>query len=163
MQRENPKTQTSRGVDWFLQESCGRCTFPYDLSVQDGYFTCTTSDYVIFRAKLSTYDPSIDLTSLKANLNNFLTRQDREAQITINEGRYLVEPGPCGLTVPHFDFPHCFNETHGSVDNATTQAAISTAPQDNTVTTIVAIMCSTVVILVLSGCFVFLVMGLRKT
>ena len=162
MQREYPNTQTSRGVDWILHESCGQCTFPYDLSVPDGYFTCTTSDYVIFRAKLSTHDPSIDLTSLKANLANFLARQDRETRITVNEGGYLVEPGPCGLTVPRFDFPHCFNDTHGSVDNATTQAAISTAPQDNTVTTIVAIMCGTVVILVLSTCIVFLVVGLRK-
>ena len=162
MQREHPSTQTSRGVDWILHESCGQCILPYDLSVQDGYFICTTSDYVIFRSKLSTHDPLIDLTSLKANLINFLTEQDREAQITINEVEYSIEPGPCGLTVPHLDSPHCFNDTHGSMDNATTQAAISDAPQDNTVTTIVAIMCGTVVILVLSTCIVFLVVGLRK-
>ena len=101
MQGEYSSTQTSRGVDWILHESCGHCTLPYDLSVQDGYFICTTSDYVIFRSKVSTHDPAIDLTSLKANLNNFLTRQDREAQITIRGGGYLVEAGPCGLTVTH--------------------------------------------------------------
>ena len=146
-------TQTSNEVYWILHQSC-QCTFPYDLSVQDGYFTCTTSDYVIFRAKLSTSDPSIDLTSLKANLTNFLTEQDSEAQITVNGGGYLVEPGPCGLTVPHLNSPHCFSRT---------QAAVSTPHQDNTaVITIVAIMCSTMLILVLSGCIIFLVMGLRK-
>ena len=154
-------TQTSRGVTWLLHLSC-QCTLPYNLSVQDGYFTCTTGDYVIFRAKLSTYDPTTSLTSLTANLNNFLTRQDREARITINGGGYLVEPGPCGLTVPHLNFHHCFNDTHHSGDGAPTQAAIASPRQDNTVITIVATMCAAMVIVVLSGCIVFLVMGLRK-
>ena len=161
----SPSVQASSEVYWILHQSC-QCTFPYDLSVQDGYFTCTTSDYVIFRAKLSTSDPSIDLTSLKANLTNFLTEQDREARITINGGGYLVEPGPCGLTVPRLDSPHCFNRTYDSGDNVsvpTAQAAVSTPRQDSTAfTTAVAIMCGTMLILVLSGCIVFLVLGLRK-
>ena len=152
MQLLSSLTQTSREVNWILQEGCSQCirTSPDDLSVQDGYFTCTTSDYVIFRAKLSTNDLSINLTSLTTNLANIL--QDREAQIIVNNVEYLVEPGPCGLTVPHLDFPHCLNDTHGNVP-----------PQDNTVTTAtVAIMCSTMLILVLSTCVIFLVMGLQK-
>ena len=43
--------------------------------------------------------------------------------------------------------------------------AVSTSspPQDYTaITTIVAVMCATMLILVLSGCVVFLVIGLRK-
>ena len=162
----SPSVQASSEVFWILHEGC-QCTLPYDLSVQDGYFTCTKSDYVIFRAKLSTlYDSSIDLTSLKDNLTNFLTEQDREARITINGGGYLVEPGPCGLTVPRLDSPHCFNRTHDSENNVsvpTAQAAVSTPRQDNTaLTTAVAIMCGTMLILVLSGCIVLLVLGLWK-
>ena len=162
-QSSSTQWQTRSQVNLILHESCSQCTSPYDLSVPDGYFTCTTSDYVIFRAKIqfSTSDPSIDLTTLKANLANLL--QDRETRIIVNNVEYILEPGPCGLTVPHLDFPHCFNDTHGSVDNTPTQVAISTAPQDNTaVITAVAIMCGTMLILVLSGCFVFLVMGLQK-
>ena len=160
-------TQTIRELYWILYKSC-ECALPYDLSVQDGYFTCMTSDYIIFRAKLSTNDLSTDLESLKVDLNNFLTRQDRETRITINELRYVISPGPCGLIVPHLDSPHCFNDTLGSenttvMPTAQLQAAVSTPPQDYTaVTTIVAVMCGTILILVLSGCVVFLVIGLRK-
>ena len=123
---------------------------------------------MIFRAKLSTKDLSTDLESLKVDLNNSLTRQDRETRIIINGIRYLVSSGPCGLTVPHLDSPHCFNDTLGSenktmMPTAQLQAAVSTPPQDHTaVTTIVAVMCGTMLILVLSGCVVFLVIGLRK-
>ena len=152
-------TQTSRELYWILYRSC-ECTLPYDLSLQDGYFTCTTSDYIIFRAKLSTKDLSTDLESLKVDLNNLLTRQDRETRITINEVGYVISPGPCGLTVPHLDSPHCFKNL---MPTAQLQAAVSTPSQDYTaVTTIVAVMCATMLILVLSGFVVFLVIGLRK-
>ena len=163
----NTATQTIRELHWILYESC-QCTLPYDLSLQDGYFTCTTSDYIIFRAELSTTDLSTDLESLKVGLNNFITRQDRETRININDVRYIISPGPCGLTVPYLDSPHCFNDTLGSenktmMPTAQPQAAVSTPPQDYTaVTTIVAVMCGTMLILVLSGCVVFLVIGLRK-
>ena len=160
--------QMSSEVNWLLYKSC-QCTLPYDLSVQDGYFTCTASNFVVFRAKLSTHDTSVDFPSLTAGLTNILTGPGmyRETQITIYGVGYLVSPGPCGLTVPHLDFPHCFNDTHGSVNKTlvpTKQAAVSTpAPQDYTaVTTIVAIMCGTMLILVFSGCIVFLVMGLWR-
>ena len=152
---------------WILYESC-ECNLPYDLSLQDRYFTCTISDYIIFRAKLSTKDLSTDLDSLKVDLNNSLTRQDRETRITINGVRYVISPGPCGLTVPHLDSPHCFNDTLDSenktvMPTAQLQAAVSTPSQDYTaVTTIVAVMCATMLILVLSGFVVFLVIGLRK-
>jgi len=154
-------------VLWILYESC-ECNLPYDLSLQDRYFTCTISDYIIFRAKLSTKDLSTDLDSLKVDLNNSLTRQDRETRITINGVRYVISPGPCGLTVPHLDSPHCFNDTldfenKTVMPTAQPQATVTTPPQDYTaVTTIVAVMCTTMLILVLSGCVAFLVIGLRK-
>ena len=144
--------EASREAQKIIQENC-QCNLPYDFSVQDGYFTCTASDYVIFRAKLLTHDSSnlIYLTSLKSD---FLTNPDEKIQITINGGKYYIEPGPCGLTVPQLNSPHC-------LDSAPTQTAVAT-PQDNTVTTVVAIMSAAMVLVVLGGCIFSLVIELRK-
>ena len=151
-------SDASQEVEWTIHETC-QCTLPYDFSVQDGYFTCTASDYVILRAKLSmSYSSStVDMASLKANLSNFFTRQDERTPITMNGGRYFIEPGPCGLTVPQLDSPHC-------LDSSPTQqasAAVSTSPQDSNVTTIVAVMSVSLAVVVLGGCIVYLVIGLR--
>ena len=147
-------SESNREVERIIHENC-QCTLPYDFSV-DGYFTCTASDHAIFRAKLSTHDTlnAVVLASLTANLSNFFARQDK-IHITINGGGYFIEPGPCGLIVPHFNSPHC-------LDSAPTQAVASTPPQDNTVTTVVATMSATMVLMVLGGCIVFLAIGLRK-
>ena len=75
----------------------------------------------------------------------------------MNRDRYFIEPGPCGLTVPQLNSPHC-------LDSAPTQqasAAVSTSPQDSNVTTIVAIMSVSLAVVVLGGCIVYLVIGLR--
>ena len=115
---------------------------------------------VVFRAKLSTpYESSnsVDMASLRANLSNVLTRQDERTPITMNGGRYFIEPGPCGLTVPQLNSPHC-------LDSAPTEQAsadVSTSPQDSNVTTIVAIMSVSLAVVVLGGCIVYLVIGLR--
>ena len=152
-------SEATREVQWLIYESC-QCTLPYEFSVRDGYFTCTASDYVVFRAKLSTpYESSnsVDIASLKANLSNFLTRENEKTPITMNGGRYFIEPGPCGLTVPQLNSPHC-------LDSAPTQqasAAVSTSPQDSNVTTIVAIMSTSLAVVVLGGCIVYLVIGLQ--
>ena len=157
-------SEASREVYWILYEGC-QCEWPYDhdFSVQDGYFTCIASDYVIFRAKLSlSYESSnytMELASLKASLFNFLTREDGKTHITLSGRRYSIEPGPCGLTVPHVNFSHC----HNSTPTQQASAAVYTSPQDNTVTTIVAIMSTSLVLVVLGGCIVFLVIELRKT
>ena len=150
-------SEATREVQWLIYESC-QCTLPYEFSVQDGYYTCTASDYVIFRAKLSTsYESSnsVDMASLKANLSNFFTRQDERTPITMNGGRYFIEPGPCGLTVPQLSSPHCLDSA------PTQQAAVSTSLQDSDVTTIVAIMSVSLAVVVLGGCIVYLVIGLR--
>ena len=152
-------SEATREVQWLIYESC-QCTLPYDFSVQDGYYTCTASDYVIFRAKLSTpYESSnsVDMASLKANLSNILTRQNEKKTITMNGGRYFIEPGPCELTLPQLNSQHCLN----SAPTQQASAAVYTSPQDNTVTTIVAIMSVSLVLVVLGGCIVYLVIGLR--
>ena len=150
-------SEATREVQWLIYESC-QCTLPYGFSVRDGYYTCTASDYIIYRAKLSMpYESShsVDMASLKANLSNFLTRQDERTPITMNGGRYFIEPGPCGLTVPQLSSPHC-------LDSAPTQQAVaSTSLQDSDVTTIVAIMSVSLAVVVLGGCIVYLVIGLR--
>ena len=150
--------ETSREVQRIIHENC-QCTLPYDFSVQDGYFICKASDYAIFRAKLSaSFDSSdaIDLMSLISNLSNVLAREDRKTQIIVYGARYFIEPGPCGLTVPQLNSPHCLDSA------PTQQAADSSPPQDTTVTTVVAIMTAVMVLVVLGGCIVFLVIGLRK-
>ena len=147
--------ETSREVQRIIHENC-QCTLPYDFSVQDGYFICKASDYAIFRAKLSaSFDSSdaIDLMSLISNLSNVLAREDRKTQIIVYGARYFIEPGPCGLTVPQLNSPHC-------LDSTPTQVAAST-PQNNTVTTVVAIMSAAMVLVAFGGCIVFLVVGLR--
>ena len=149
-------------MQWIIYKAC-QCALPHDFALQESHFTCTAHDYVIFRVKLSGAFDSTDLTSLEANLSNLFAREDK-TQITINGGTYVIEPGPCGLTVPELNSPHC-------LDSAPTQFAASTCPQDNTVaarpqdntvTTVVAIMSATMVLVVLSGCIVFLVTGLWK-
>ena len=149
---------TSREVEWIIQENC-QCLLPYEFSVDDGYFICTASDYAIFRAKFSLSDSwnETDLASVKSNLSNLLNRQDRKTYITIDDGRYFIEAGPCGLTVPQLNSPHCLDSS------PTQQAAVSTSPQDNTaaVMTVVSIMSVSMVLVAFGGCIVFLVIGLR--
>ena len=147
-------TQAGTEVNWILLKSC-QCALPYDFTVEDGDFTCA-SGYVVYRAKLSTYhNPSLDLTSLIANLTNFLTRQDSKTRITINGRVHLVDPGPCGLTVPSLDAPHCFSDS-----SAITSSSLSHS--DVTVIAIVASVCGAVLLLMFSGCIIILVMKKRK-
>ena len=183
-------TQAMRELRLLLLRSC-QCTLPYDFTEPAGYFTCTpfASDYIILRARVSTtFQSSIDLASLMANLTSYITGNDRDAMITINGGGYKVSPGPCGLTVSHFNSPHCFNDTFDS-EVAPTQPVIitSTLPQDDTTATpitdnatpitdntqpvviqdntaviaIVGVMCGATMVLVFSGCILILLLFLR--
>ena len=97
------------------------------------------------------------MASVKGSLSNLLSRQDRKTYITIDDGRYFIEPGQCALTVPQLNSPHYLDSS------PTQQAAVSTAPQDDTaaVMTVVAIMSVSMVLVGFGGCVVFLVIGLR--
>ena len=138
--------------------------------MQGGHITCTASDYVIFRTKLSPSDSmnEMDLASVKSNLSNLLSRQDRKTYITVYESRYFIEPGPCGLTVPQLYSPHCLDNTPTQQDPVTTTATTTvtttaTSHQDNTaVSAVVSIMIVSMVLVVLCGGIVFFVIGLRK-
>ena len=145
--------ETSRDVKWIIQENC-QCSLPFEFSVDDVYFICTASGYAIFRAKFSLSDSwnETDLASVKSNLSNLLNRQDRKTYITIDDGRYFIEAGQCGLTVPQLNSPHC-------LDSSPTQQA----PKDDTaaVMTVVSIMSVSMVLVAFGGYIVFLVIGLR--
>ena len=143
--------QAAKEVYWLLFQKC-QCNLPFDFTVEDGYFTCATSGYVIFRAKLSTSNPSTDMASV---LTNLVTDPLRDVRFTINGVGYSVSSGPCGVTVLYLDSPHCFTP-----DSAT---PTSTVPKDNTaILAVVATMCGIMLIVVISGSVVCLVMRVWK-
>lgn len=155
---------TGREILWLIQENC-QCSLPYSFSVQSGHFTCTASDYAIFRAKLSPSESwnETDLASLKSNLSNLLSRQDRKTYITIYESRYVIEPGPCGLTVPQLYSSHCLDSTPPTQPPSAAVTTTATSPQDDTaVNAVVAIMVVSIVMVVLCGGIVFFVIALQK-
>lgn len=178
-------TEALRELRWLLLQSC-QCNLPYDFTAPTGYFTCppitSSSDYIIFRARLSSASiySAVNLASLKANFTSYITGKERNVLMTINGGGYLVSPGPCGLTIPHFNSPHCFNDTLDS-EVAPMQPVASTPPQDNTTATsitdstqpvviqdnttvivIVGAMCGATLILQLSGCIFVLLLFMRR-
>ena len=126
-------TQAFQGVYWILFQSC-QCTLPSDFEMRDGYFTCATSGYVVFRVWLSSKNPTLDLTFLTSNLTDVLSGEKGSRQITVRARRYLLSPGPCGVTVPNLDFPHCFNSTldsESSMPPSTHSTPDATLPSDN--------------------------------
>ena len=116
-------------VRWLLLQSC-QCALPYDFTASIGYFTCAPSDYVVFRVRFPIpSDPPLNLTALTEGLARTLTRSGRSVQITILGGGYFISPGPCGLTVPALDSPHCFSDS-ADVEETPTQLVMPTSHQD---------------------------------
>lgn len=175
-------------VRWLLLQSC-QCALPYDFTASIGYLTCTPHDYVVLRVRFPIPNNlTIDLTAVTANLTSTLTRSGRSVQITILGGGYFISPGPCGLTVPALDSPHCFNDSL-DVEEAPTQpkSVMSTSDQnmitstptaaptttngsaqpaviaeDNiAVVAIVSAMCSATMALVLGACILVLILFMR--
>ena len=102
--------------------------------MRDGYFTCATSGYVVFRIWLSPKNPTLDLTFLTSNLTDVLSGGKGSQQITVRERKYLLSPGPCGVTVPNLDYPHFFNGTldsESSMPPATHSTPDFTLPPGN--------------------------------
>ena len=121
----------NREMNWLLLQSC-QCALPYYFTASQSYFTCTPHDYVVYRVKYSSlYESSFDLTALKANLTGYIATK---ATIILNGRLYFISPGPCGLTVPAFDSPHCFNDSLDS-EESPMQPVTPTSQQDKMTST----------------------------
>ena len=108
-------TQVRQELYWSLIRSC-RCSLPYDLQFNQysSYFACPASGYIIYRATLdltqmanSSYAP----LSLLDSLDTWLHGEEQSRGITVNGRRYIIGPGPCGVTVPDLYAPHCASTT----------------------------------------------------
>ena len=78
-------------------------------------------------------DPPLNLTALTEGLARTLTISGRSVQITILGGGYFISPGPCGLTIPALDSPHCFSDS-ADVEETSTQLVMPTSHQDQMMT-----------------------------
>ena len=110
-------------VYWALNTYC-QCTFPdiERIVIASGYFTCSTSGYITFRANMYSSDGSTDPALLKNTLTDWLQGQNTDKTITIYGRRYSVEPGPCGVTVPSLNAPEC----------SAANSAVTATTSDNT-------------------------------
>ncbi len=117
-------------IRWLLLQSC-QCALPYYFGGSVGYFTCATRDYLILRVQFTGY-PSVDLNTLKANLTSYIAGNKGNVLITLSGGGYFISPGPCGLTVPDLNSPHCFNDSLD--EEASTQPIFSSYPDNMTPT-----------------------------
>ena len=96
-------------VQWAISKYCSQCSYTVinDIRLSDGYFMCRTKGYITFRAYLYSTDATVDLMFFKTTLTNWLNGQGTDKTITINQQRYSVEAGPCGVTVPLLHAPEC--------------------------------------------------------
>ena len=105
-------TAVQNEVYWALRKYC-HCTYPVinDIRLKNGYFTCSKSGYVTFRAHIYSTNVATDLSIFKSALTTWLYGQDTDKTITVMKKRYSVEPGPCGVTVPSLYAPECGQPT----------------------------------------------------
>ena len=122
-QSTNSYSAVQNEVYWGIQKYC-QCDYDYFqyIHLNNGYFTCAAGGYVTFRARLYSTSVTADPADLKSALTNWLHGQDRDKTITIYGMQYSVEPGPCGVTVPHLNAPLC------STPDATTVNAAAYDP-----------------------------------
>ena len=126
--------------------------------MRDGYFTCAAGDYVVFRVRLSTKSPMLDLTFLTSNLTDVLNGEKESRQIPIRGRKYLLSPGPCGVTVPNLNSPHCFSI---STLESNTDSALPIVTQHNTAIIIATVFAAMFFILAL-GLIVYICIVTRK-
>ena len=95
-------------VYWGIRKYC-QCNYIYFqyIRLNNGYFTCAAEGYVTFRARLYSTSVTANPADLKSTLTAWLHGQDTDKTIIIYGRRYSVEPGLCGVTVPHLYAPKC--------------------------------------------------------
>ena len=124
-----------REVYWGIRKHC-QCNYNYFqyISLNNGYFTCAAGAYITFRANLYSTSDTADPADLKRTLTAWLHGQDTDKTITIYGMQYSVEPGPCGVTVPHLYAPKCSTPDTTATPSvaAISSTATATTTQDNT-------------------------------
>ena len=130
-------TSTSSAVQnevyWGIRKYC-QCNYNYFqyIFVNNGYFTCAAGGYVTFRARLYSTSVTADPADLKSTLTAWLHGQDTDKTITIYGRQYSVEPGSCGVTVPHLYAPKCSTSNTTATPNvAAISSTVTAHTQDN--------------------------------
>ena len=121
-------------VYWAIRKHC-QCNYNYFqyIRLNNGYFTCAAGGYVTFRAHLYSTSVTADPADLKSTLTAWLHGEDTDKTIIINGKQYSVEPGPCGVTVPHLYAPKCSTpNTTATPTVAAISSTVTTRTQDNT-------------------------------
>ena len=122
-------------VYWGIRKHC-QCNYNYFqyIRLNNGYFTCAAGGYITFRANLYSTSDTANPADLKSTLTAWLHGQDTDKTITIYGMQYSVEPGPCGVTVPHLYAPKCSTPDTTATPNvaAVSSTATATTTQDNT-------------------------------
>ena len=121
-------------VYWGIRKYC-QCNYNYFqyIRLNNGYFTCAAEGYVTFRARLYSTSVTADPADLKSTLTAWLHGQNTDKTITIYGMQYSVEPGPCGVTVPHLYAPKCSTpNTTATPSVAAISSTVTTPTQGNT-------------------------------
>lgn len=107
-QSTNVYVAVQNEVYWGIRKHC-HCTYPViqNIRLNSGYFTCASGGYITFRAHLYSTDLKTDPADFKSALTTWLYGHDTDKTITIFGSQYSVEPGPCGVAVPHLYAPKC--------------------------------------------------------
>ena len=130
-----------------------QCTYEFiqNIAVIRGYFDCSPTGYVTYRAYMTSTDATKRPSTLVGALNNWL--QDTNNNTIIAGGRkYTVEPGACGATVPYTNAPFCSANTPTQSTETTASAVESsqtTQKTDNTAVIVASVFAAMFFILAL--------------
>ena len=105
-----------------------QCTYEFinAIRIRTGYFDCSPTGYVTYRAYMTSSDATKHPSTLVGALNNWL--QDTNNNTIIAGGRkYTVELGACGVTVPYTNAPFCTTAKVPEVTTPIPNAQSSTA------------------------------------
>ena len=134
-QSTNINSAVQSEVYWGIRKHC-QCNYNYFqyINLNNGYFTCAAGGYITFRANVYSTSVTADPADLKSTLTAWMHGQDTDKTITINGMQYSVEPGPCGVTVPHLYAPKCSTPDTTATPSvaAISSTATATTTQDNT-------------------------------
>ena len=97
-----------------------------------GYFDCSAPGYATYRTNIYSTGVTNAPSTIVRALNLWLQEMHNNT-IIVGRRQYRVEPGPCGLTVPHIKFPFCAAKTPATTQSAQSNnvGSSQTTPPDN--------------------------------